>query len=147
MNGSDKEGVNDKGDAAKEENEMLYGFKVYKGYFIMGDYFVALGAGLTNMQPEIEGNLRTTIDQTALVDDVYTIKKGNKTLVKKGEKIAWKSDKKNPVWISQKGSSAILFCLNLQRKRLSHVRLNLQTGITATCQIRNCRQSRVRLIF
>lgn len=103
MNGSDKEGVNDKGNAAKEENEMLYGFKVYKGYFIMGDYFVALGAGFTNMQPEIEGDLRTTIDQTAWVDDVYTIKKGNKTLVKKGEIIAWKSDKKNPVWISQKG--------------------------------------------
>lgn len=103
MTGSDKDGVNDKGDAAKKENEMLYGFKVYKGYFILGDYFVALGAGLTNMQPEIEGDLRTTIDQTAWVDDVCTVRKGNKKPVKAGETVILKSDKKNPVWISQKG--------------------------------------------
>ena len=55
--------MNDKGDAGKNgvKNELLYGFKAYKGYFILGDYFVALGAGVTNMTPNIEGDIRTTI--------------------------------------------------------------------------------------
>lgn len=103
INGANKKGVNDRGDATEKKNRILYGFKVYKGYFILEDYFVALGAGLTNMKPEIEGDLRTTIDQTAWVDDVYTVKEGKKTPVANGEVVTFKSDKKNPVWISQKG--------------------------------------------
>ena len=103
MNGSDKKGVNDKGDTSKVENEMLYGFKVYKGYFILGDYFVALGAGLTNKETEIEGYLRTTIDQTAWENDVYLIKNGKRKAINKGEVVVWKSDMKNPVWLSQTG--------------------------------------------
>lgn len=47
MHGADKENVNDKGDR-KVKNELLYGFKAYKGYFVLGDYLVALGAGVTN---------------------------------------------------------------------------------------------------
>ena len=103
MNGSDKKGVNDKCDTGKVENEMLYGFKVYKGYFILGDYFVALGAGLTNKETEIEGYLRTTIDQTAWENDVYLIKNGKRKAINKGEVVVWKSDMKNPVWLSQTG--------------------------------------------
>ena len=103
MNGSEKKGVNDKGDAGKAENEMLYGFKVYKGYFILGDYFVALGAGLTNMEPEIEGDLRTTIDQTAWENDVCIVKNGKRSPVNEGEAVVLKSDMKNPVWLSQTG--------------------------------------------
>ena len=103
MNGSDKKGVNDKGDTGKVENEMLYGFKVHKGYFILGDYFVALGAGLTNKETEIEGYLRTTIDQTAWENDVYLIKNGKRKAINKGEVVVWKSDMKNPVWLSQTG--------------------------------------------
>ena len=101
MNGANKEGVNDKGQI-KVENELLYGFKAYKSYFIMKDYFVALGAGITNMQPEIAGEIRTTIDQTALVDKV-TIqdKKGTKVLDMGQHKL--KSNKKQPVWLTQKG--------------------------------------------
>lgn len=32
---------------------------------------VALGAGVTNLRPELEGNIRTTIEQTALQNEVF----------------------------------------------------------------------------
>lgn len=71
MNGSDKDGVNDLGDKAVK-NPSLYGVKAYKAYFMLGDYMVALGAGITNKQPEQEGNIRTTIEQTEQTGKVYT---------------------------------------------------------------------------
>lgn len=70
MNGSDKDGVNDRGDNAMK-NPILYGVKAYKSYFMLGDYMVALGAGITNKQPNQEGNIRTTIDQTERFGKVY----------------------------------------------------------------------------
>lgn len=73
MNGSDKDGVNDRGDNAMK-NPMLYGVKAYKSYFMLGDYMVALGAGITNKQPNQEGNIRTTIDQTEKSGKVYPYK-------------------------------------------------------------------------
>lgn len=69
MNASAKEGVNDKGNS-EGLNEVLYGFKAYKSYFILGDYMVALGAGVTNKRLELDGEIRTTIDQTAWTDEV-----------------------------------------------------------------------------
>lgn len=54
------------------ENAVLYGVKAYKSYFILGDYMVALGAGITNLEPEQPENIRTTIEQTAWVDSIYT---------------------------------------------------------------------------
>ena len=63
MNATEKEGVNDKGNNVGK-NQMLYGVKAYKSYFMFGDYMLALGAGITNMNPEMEGTIRTTIDQT-----------------------------------------------------------------------------------
>ena len=69
--------MNDKGDR-KVKNELLYGFKAYKGYFVLGDYLVALGAGVTNNCPDMEGHIRTTLDQTARVAPVYLWKKGKK---------------------------------------------------------------------
>ncbi|WP_294618766.1 polysaccharide lyase family 8 super-sandwich domain-containing protein [uncultured Bacteroides sp.] len=73
MNGSDKEGVNDQGDN-QGKNALLYGVQAYKAYFMLGDYMVALGAGITNKQPEMEGNIRTTIEQTAKTGEVYAYK-------------------------------------------------------------------------
>ncbi|MDE6349149.1 MAG: polysaccharide lyase [Bacteroides sp.] len=85
MNGSDKEGVNDKGDHATE-NPTLYGVKAYKSYFMLGDYLVALGAGITNKQPGLEGNIRTTIEQTEKTGDVYTYRgKGIEWTIQQGK--------------------------------------------------------------
>ena len=73
MNASDKEGVNDRADN-QGKNAILYGVKAYKSYFMLGDYMVALGAGITNKQPEMEGNIRTTIEQTEKTGRVYAYK-------------------------------------------------------------------------
>lgn len=49
----------------KMENPVAFGVRAYKSYFMLGDYLIALGAGVTNLQPEQEGNIRTSIEQTA----------------------------------------------------------------------------------
>lgn len=48
----------------KDINKTIFGVKANKGYFMFDDMFIALGAGITNLQPELEGNITTTIDQT-----------------------------------------------------------------------------------
>lgn len=104
MNASDKKDVNDKGNSAGL-NRVLYGFKAYKSYFILGDYMVALGAGVTNLSPEQEGNIRTTIDQTAWNDEVFTMKRGKKKPLPSGTTSLLSSDG-TPVWLTQKGKFA-----------------------------------------
>lgn len=104
MNSSEKKGVNDKGSASKQ-NAVLYGFKAYKGYFILGDYMVALGAGVTNMRPELEGNLHTTIEQTALVNPVYLLNKKKQTAVDEGT-MNLDVTKNKQTWIVQKDKFA-----------------------------------------
>ncbi len=104
INASGKEGVNDKGNS-EGLNEVLYGFKAYKSYFILGDYTVALGAGVTNLCPEQEGNIRTTIDQTAWMNEVFTMKRGKKEVLPSGVHSLVASDG-TPVWVMQKGKFA-----------------------------------------
>lgn len=85
MNASDKEGVNDRGDN-QGKNAMLYGVKAYKSYFMLGDYMVALGAGITNRYPDMEGNVRTTIEQTERTGLVQEYKgKGIEWIVQQGK--------------------------------------------------------------
>lgn len=86
MNASDKDGVNDKGNN-HGMNSVLYGVKAYKSYFMLGDYTVALGAGITNQQPEMEGHIRTTLDQTVHSDSVYRYegKKGVEWVVQRNK--------------------------------------------------------------
>lgn len=85
MNASDREGVNDRGDS-HGRNAMLYGVKAYKSYFMIGDYMVCLGAGVSNLTPEMEGNVRTTMEQTEKRGDIYELKgkKGVKWIVHEG---------------------------------------------------------------
>ncbi|MFV0545478.1 MAG: DUF6250 domain-containing protein [Bacteroides sp.] len=115
MHGASKKGVNDQGDS-QVDNSLLYGFKAYKGYFILGDYFIALGAGITNNRPEMEGTIRTTIDQTAWVGPVYI--DGQKKESFKEEVKAIKINPKKTNWITQEGkfSYAVLpqYTKNLQ---------------------------------
>ena len=84
MNASEKENVNDKGNSIRKDS-VLYGVKAYKSYFIIGDYLVALGAGITNLTPEVPGHIRTSIEQVERTDSVYWYKgKGGSWLVQRG---------------------------------------------------------------
>ena len=114
MNASEKEGVNDRGSSAGC-NEVLYGVKAYKSYFIQGDYMVALGAGVTNRQSGQPGHIRTTIDQTALLNDVCLLEKGKKTALSAGVH-TWKISGKNTPWLVQEGQFAYRVLPEYSRK-------------------------------
>ena len=96
--------MNDRGNS-KGLNALLYGFKAYKANFILGDYFVALGAGVTNGKPELEGHIRTTIDQTAHIGAVTVMEKGKKKLLQKGRQSLLTSEGQS-VWVMQEGKFA-----------------------------------------
>ncbi|MEQ2517418.1 MULTISPECIES: polysaccharide lyase family 8 super-sandwich domain-containing protein [Bacteroides] len=102
MNAAEKEGVNDKGSSAK--NEVLYGVKAYKSYFMFGDYMLALGAGITNQHPQLEGNIRTTIDQTLHESQVVAMQNGKQIPVGKGKWSFFVGGKS--VWVMQQGKFA-----------------------------------------
>lgn len=104
MNASEKEGVNDRGNSVGQ-NEVLYGVKAYKSWFIQGDYVVALGAGITNKQPNQSGSIRTTFDQTSWVNDVYFWGKGKEEILSEGV-YDWNTEKKENVWLVQEGKFA-----------------------------------------
>ena len=103
MNGSDKENVNDHG-SNKGQNASIYGVQAHKAWFMLGDYVVALGAGVTNMQPEMGGNILTTIDQTSF-ENKLTLSSGGKSVkLKKGVQPLILKNK--PVWVQQKDKFA-----------------------------------------
>ncbi len=103
MNASDKKDVNDNGTNAGK-NPTLYGVKAYKSYFMLGDYFVALGAGVTNLHPEMEGTIHTTIDQTVKENEVFVIQNGTVHPTTEGVQSFIKNGK--PVWVAQKNKFA-----------------------------------------
>lgn len=103
MNASEKDGVNDKS-GTEIANPTLYGVKAHKAYFMLGDYFVALGAGVSNLQPAIEGNLRTTIDQTAKTSEITALQNGKVLPVSNGIQNFINNGK--PVWVVQKDKFA-----------------------------------------
>lgn len=104
MNAAEKEGVNDRGSSIGC-NEVLYGVKAYKSYFIQGDYVVALGAGVTNKQPGQPGHIRTTIDQTALLNNVCLLGEGEKTTLSTGVH-PWIVPGERTPWLVQEGQFA-----------------------------------------
>lgn len=91
-------------DNVKILNPVAFGVKAYKSYFMLGDYMIALGAGITNLEPEQEGTIRTTMEQTAHQGKVtlYNGKKqsepaaGVNSLVNKGKSL----------WVVQEGGFA-----------------------------------------
>lgn len=103
MNATEKEGVNDKGNGIGK-NHMLYGVKAYKSYFIFGDYMLALGAGITNLNPETEGMIRTTIDQTLHESQILAVQDGKQVPVGEGIWSFFVGGK--PVWVMQQGKFA-----------------------------------------
>ncbi len=66
---------------------------------------VALGAGVTNKHPELDGEIRTTIDQTAWTDGVFSMKRGKMELVASGTHSLLSADG-TPLWLVQKGKFA-----------------------------------------
>lgn len=103
IHGGTKKNVNDRGDI-EVENKLLYGFRATKGYFILGDYFVALGAGVTNDSTQVEGNLRTTIDQTVKKGLVQTWRKGKTKEIPMGTTARIPADGRT--WVMQEGGFA-----------------------------------------
>ncbi|MFB9057037.1 polysaccharide lyase family 8 super-sandwich domain-containing protein [Mariniflexile ostreae] len=99
MNASDKKNVNDP-IGREDPNTIIYGVKANKAYFMVDDYMVALGAGITNLNPEMEGDIWTTIDQTYYNNEAQFITNGkhsnitgNVSTELKGDTLVWASQK------------------------------------------------------
>ena len=104
MNASDKKDVNDT-IGRSYNNKILYGIQAYKSYFIFGDYFLALGAGITNLKPEMKGDIQTSIEQTSIENELFIYQNGKKELLgqNKGDLQTGKNGLK---WLVQKGKFA-----------------------------------------
>jgi hypothetical protein len=63
MNASAKPGLIDTA-GLNDPTTVIYGVRAYKSWFVFGDILLALGAGVSNLEPEQEGDIWTTIDQT-----------------------------------------------------------------------------------
>ena len=99
MNASEKNNVNDT-TGRSDPNTFIYGVRANKAWFLVDDYAIALGAGITNMNPEIEGDIWTTIDQTYYNGEMHyssgseVVKEnGFKTTGLKGNKLVWAEQK------------------------------------------------------
>lgn len=55
--------------AKPEENPGIYALRANKSYFMFGDTLLALGAGIENKDPKLEGNIWTTLEQTIKAPD------------------------------------------------------------------------------
>lgn len=103
MNASNKKGVNDTV-GRQDKNSILYGVQAYKSYFIFGDYMLALGAGITNLNTSMKEEIHTTVEQTSQTGNIYLLNKGTKRSIQQGEfAINASSDMQ---WIVQEGKFA-----------------------------------------
>lgn len=112
LDSSSKPGVNDKGNG-HGKNEGIFGVKAYKSYFILNDYLVCLGAGITNLRPNLEGDIRTSIEQTEWTDSVYEEKIGDTRWIVQDNKfsysvvpgyedvIRYSCEEKNTEWVKR----------------------------------------------
>ena len=53
-----------------KKNVIIYGVKAFKSYFFINDMMVCLGAGVTNLETNQEGDVWTTVDQTLWNNEV-----------------------------------------------------------------------------
>jgi len=51
------------GTTPNNQNPRIYGVKAYKSYFMLGDLMVAMGAGITNLNTTLAGNIVTSVEQ------------------------------------------------------------------------------------
>ena len=87
-------------------NPVAFGVKAYKSYFMLGDYMIALGSGVTNLEPEQEGTIRTTMEQTAHQGKV-TLYDGKKQL-EPTSGVNPLIDKGKSLWVMQEGGFAYM---------------------------------------
>ena len=94
----------------KPQLKNLYGVKAYKSYFMLDGIMVALGAGIRNLKPNIEGNIFTNLNQTALKTPVsYGIGTTEKAAVKIPFKKTFDmAEIKQPLWSLQDGIAYIV---------------------------------------
>ena len=85
-------------------NPSLYGVQAYKSWFFFGDYMLALGAGITNSLSDLDGTIRTTIDNTWHENEVTAMQDGKQIGVGAGTWSFYVGEK--PVWVIQKGKFA-----------------------------------------
>ena len=85
-------------------NPSLYGVQAYKSWFFFGDYMLALGAGITNSLSDLDGTIRTTIDNTWHENEVTAMQDGKQIGVGAGTWSFYVGGK--PVWVIQKGKFA-----------------------------------------
>ncbi|MCE5174336.1 MAG: polysaccharide lyase family 8 super-sandwich domain-containing protein [Bacteroidales bacterium] len=62
--------VSEGSSSQSNQNPAIYGVKAYKGYFMFGDIMVAMGAGITNLNTSLSGNVYTTVEQTLRKSDL-----------------------------------------------------------------------------
>lgn len=97
-------GSSDKQNKRNRKNKVIYGVKAHKAWFMMGDYIVSLGAGITNLQPEMEGSIRTSIDQTSYQGELTII--SNKGSRPAGNEITSFMEDNKLVWVQHPGKFA-----------------------------------------
>jgi hypothetical protein len=62
--------------AKSDENPGIYDLRAHKSYFMFGDTLLAMGAGVDNKNPKLEGNIWTTLEQTIKSPDYATTSTG-----------------------------------------------------------------------
>jgi len=87
-------------------SEIIYGVKAYKSYFLINDYVVALGAGITNKNADKEGDVWTTVEQTLHQNNITWKSSEKQGEIQKNEDkivVLYNSEDKNKdlVWANQ----------------------------------------------
>jgi hypothetical protein len=90
--------------------KVLYGVKAYKSYFMLDGIMVALGAGIRNLKPDLDGNIITNLNQTALRGSVVYGVGGAKenTAEIPFEKTFDMANLDHPLWCIQDGIAYII---------------------------------------
>ena len=60
----------DAGTTPNNQNPGIYGVRAYKSYFMLGDLMVAMGAGITNLNTSLAGNIVTSVEQNLRKTDL-----------------------------------------------------------------------------
>jgi len=104
MNASAKEDVNDK-TGLTNDIDFIYNVQAHKSYFFLDDYMLALGAGINNLTPELEGDIWTTIDQTLWDNTISwggSKESGVLNVLNNNLSITLEKCKNKTIWVSQK---------------------------------------------
>lgn len=57
-----------------DPNPAIFDVQAFKSWFMFGDTLLALGTGISNLKPQLPGEIWTTLDQTSLADDGKSVR-------------------------------------------------------------------------